>query len=192
MLSIDQQRRLLRLARVSLEAHVCQLPEPEVDSAFVVEIRAGAFVSIFRHGDLRGCLGRLTSALPLTHLIPQLSRAVVDSDPRFETVQPVELPEITMEISVLSPTRAIGSVTEIEIGRHGLIVEEGSRRGLLLPQVAGKEGWGPEAFATHTSLKAGLGSDAWRRGARMSVFEALVFGEEDDPDRLLSPVSSLR
>ena len=179
MLSIDQRNWLLEVARASFEAHVRQLPPPEIDDAFAVEVRAGAFVSIFRNGELRGCLGRLTSASSVTLLIHQLSRAVADSDPRFDTVQPGELPEITLEISVLTPRRMIASVTEIELGRHGLIVEEGSRLGLLLPQVPAQHGWDREAFATYACIKAGLAGDAWRRGARLFVFEAEVFGDPE-------------
>jgi len=178
MLTAEEQRQLLEIARTSLEAHVRRGPEPEIDAA-AVRLRAGAFVSIFRHGDLRGCLGRLTSALPLTHLVHQLARAVADSDPRFDEVTAAELTEISLEISVLTPRRAIESVTEIELGRHGLIVEDGARSGLLLPQVPAQHGWDRETFVTHTCLKAGLPADAWRRGVRLFVFEALVFGEEE-------------
>jgi len=82
-----------------------------------------------------------------------------------------------LEISVLTPEREIQSVEEIEVGTHGLIVEQGTNRGLLLPQVPGEHGWDREAFLDHACLKAGLAADAWRRGARLFVFEAQIFGE---------------
>ena len=85
--------------------------------------------------------------------------------------------EIDIEISVLTPEREVRSITEIEIGRHGLIVEQGRRRGLLLPQVATEQGWDRETFVEHTCRKATLASDAWLHGARLFVFEAQVFGE---------------
>jgi uncharacterized protein (TIGR00296 family) len=88
-----------------------------------------------------------------------------------------ELANIGFEISVLTREREIQSVEEIEIGRHGLIVEQGGSRGLLLPQVPTELGWDRDAFLDHTCLKAGLAADAWRRGARIFVFEAQVFGE---------------
>jgi AmmeMemoRadiSam system protein A len=102
---------------------------------------------------------------------------VADSDPRFEPVSPPELDEIEIEISVLTPEREVRSITEIELGRHGLIVEQGRRRGLLLPQVATEQGWDRETFVAHTCQKATLTSDAWMHGARLFVFEAQVFGE---------------
>ena len=102
---------------------------------------------------------------------------MADSDPRFEPVAAVELHEIDIEISVLTPEREVRSITEIELGRHGLIVEQGHRRGLLLPQVAAEQGWDRETFASHTCRKAALAPDAWLRGARLFVFEAQVFSE---------------
>ena len=94
-----------------------------------------------------------------------------------------EVDEVDIEISVLTPEREIASVDEIEIGRHGLIVQQGHRRGLLLPQVATEYGWDVDTFVGHTCLKAGLPTDAWRSGARLFVFEALVFGETSDFNR---------
>jgi AmmeMemoRadiSam system protein A len=115
--------------------------------------------------------------MPLSELIGHLAQEVADSDPRFDPVQPGELPDISLEVSVLTPECEIASIDEIEIGRHGLIIEQGSRRGLLLPQVPTEHGWDRETFVAQACLKAGLPPDAWRRGARMFVFEAQVFGE---------------
>jgi AmmeMemoRadiSam system protein A len=173
----EDQRRLLALARCALEARVRHAGVPEIDTTLAPEVRRGAFVSIFSGGELRGCLGRLNSQLPIARLVAQLAQAVADSDPRFERVTPQELGGIVVEISVLTTEREIESIDEIELGRHGLIVEQGASRGLLLPQVAGEHGWDRDAFLDHTCLKAGLAADAWRRGARIFVFEAQVFGE---------------
>jgi len=173
----DDQRRLLDLAHRALEARVRHASLPEIDSTLAPDVRRGAFVSIFHEGELRGCLGRLNSPLPIARLVAQLAQAVADSDPRFHRVTPQELDGIGVEISVLTREHEIQSVDEIEVGRHGLIVEEGSNRGLLLPQVSAENGWDREAFLDHTCLKAGLAADAWRRGARIFVFEAQVFGE---------------
>ena len=176
-IDIDDQRRLLRLAARAFEARVRGAADPDVETTDGLGLKRGAFVSIFRNGELRGCLGRIKSNLPLSRMVFQLAQAVADSDPRFEKVTPQELAEIGFEISVLTREREIESVTEIEVGRHGLIVEQGSIRGLLLPQVPIEHGWDREVFLDHTCLKAGLSADAWRRGARIFVFEALVFGE---------------
>src|SRR5512138_1694626 len=180
-MTADDQQHLLALARRALEARVRRHEPPE--PVLRLEIRTGAFVSIFREGELRGCLGRLGSDLPLPTLIVQLAQAVADSDPRFDRVAPHELDVIDLEISVLTREREITSVDEIELGRHGLIVEYGTSRGLLLPQVAGEHGWDRDMFLDHTCLKAGLLPGAWKRGARIFVFEADVFGERPRASR---------
>jgi len=177
VISSDDQRRLIDLAHRALEARVRHADLPEIDGALAPDVRHGAFVSIFHDGALRGCLGRLNSQLPIARLVAQLAQAVADSDPRFDRVTLQELAGISLEISVLTHEREIESVDEIEIGKHGLIVEHGTSRGLLLPQVAEEHGWDRDTFLDHTCLKAGLGADAWRRGARIFVFEAEVFGE---------------
>jgi len=178
MLTVDEEQQLIRIARASLEAYVRRLGEPGLE-AVVNTSGHGAFVTAYCHGELRGCLGRTTADIPLSRLVLELARAVADSDPRFDAIRPDELPAITLEISVLTPQREIGSVSEIEIGRHGLIVEHRARRGLLLPQVPAERGWDRATFLVHTCLKAGLPADAWQRGARLFVFEAHVFGEEN-------------
>jgi hypothetical protein len=173
----DDQQRLLRLARRAIEARVHHQPAPAPERGGALDDPHGAFVTIHCHGDLRGCLGRLDPDEPLADTVAQLAASVSDSDPRFSPVQPAELGGIEVEISVLTPERAVTSIADIEVGRHGLIVEQGGRRGLLLPQVATEYGWDAETFVSHTCLKAGLPADAWRRGARVLVFEAQVFGD---------------
>jgi AmmeMemoRadiSam system protein A len=181
MLTPEMQKQLLTIARGALEARVRRTrPASPAKRDDATQLRSGAFVTIFCNGELRGCLGRVTPNRPLPELIDHLAREVADSDPRFEPVQPGELPDISVEVSVLTPQREIASVDEIDIGRHGLIIEQGSHRGLLLPQVPTQHEWNRETFVAQTCLKAGLPADAWRRGARMFVFEAQVFGEEDE------------
>jgi AmmeMemoRadiSam system protein A len=175
MIEPDDQIRLLSLARRALEARVRRGDPPRNDEPF--EIASGAFVTILHAGELRGCLGRLNVNLPLSQLVVELAQSVADSDPRFDPVRPDELQDITFEISVLTPEREVESADAIEVGRHGLIVEQGRNRGLLLPQVATEHGWDRDTFLDHTCLKAGLRPGAWRRGARVYVFEAEVFGE---------------
>ena len=177
VISLDDQRRLIELARCALEARVRHAALPDIESTLAPDVRCGAFVSIFHDGELRGCLGRLNSPLPIARLVVDLAQAVADSDPRFDRVVPEELDGIDLEISILTHEREIQSVDEIEVGKHGLIVEQGTSRGLLLPQVPEEHGWDRDTFLNHTCLKAGLAPDAWRRGARIFVFEALVFGE---------------
>ena len=154
---------------------------PAVECTAALALYRGAFVSIHRHGHLRGCLGRLTLDTPLGQAIVHLAGIVADSDPRFAPVSPRDLPDLRIEISVLTPPCDVTSIGDIEAGRHGLIVEDGDARGLLLPQVAAEHGWTPETFLEQTCLKAGLPRDAWKKGARILVFEAQVFGEDQSP-----------
>ena len=174
--SSDQQR-LLRLARAALEARVRRQPAPSLDGGGALDWPRGAFVTLHHRGALRGCLGRIGAEAPLGSTVADLAAAVSDSDSRFEPVSSSELADIALEISVLTPGCEVQTIEEIEVGRHGLIVEDGPRRGLLLPQVATEHGWDREAFLAQTCLKAALPADAWRRGARILIFEAQVFAE---------------
>ena len=180
-ISADDRVRLLRLARRSFEARVRREATPAAERGGALDLQCGAFVTIHRAGDLRGCLGRLEPNAPLADTVAHLARAVADSDPRFQPVTIDELSSISLEISVLTPWREISDVAEIEVGRHGLILEHGYRRGLLLPQVATEHGWDRETFLDHTCIKAGLAPGAWRCGARVLAFEAVVFGEHAGP-----------
>jgi AmmeMemoRadiSam system protein A len=177
VLNSDEQWRVLRLARRALEARVMRTARPRPETGGALDGRCGAFVSIHRARDLRGCLGRLGAEWTLGRTVVHLGARVADSDPRFPPVTVDELRALDIEVSVLTPEYAVEGVSAIEIGRHGLIVEDGARRGLLLPQVATEHGWDAEEFAAYTCLKAGLPADAWQRGARLRAFEAQVFGE---------------
>ena len=177
LLSESDRRQLLDLARRALEARVRRVPPPIAECGGGLAVRHAAFVSIHCRGDLRGCLGHLALDTPLGQTIVHLAGVVADSDPRFSAVSLNELPDLQVEISVLTSPREIDAITQIEVGRHGLIVEDGRRRGLLLPQVAVEHLWTREMFLEHTCIKAGLPRNAWQHGARVLVFEAQVFGE---------------
>jgi AmmeMemoRadiSam system protein A len=135
-------------------------------------------VTIHVLGELRGCIGHLgpTRALPV--VISDCAVAACTADPRFEPIAEGELVDLSIEVSLLGPLEPIASAAEIEIGRHGLMVERNGQRGLLLPQVAREWGWDPDTFLAQTCRKAGLPLDAWRAGTRMWRFEAEVFGTE--------------
>ena len=176
----DDQQRLLRLARQVLEARVRKASPPPIEYGGALDWPCGAFVTIHHRGELRGCLGRIDVTAPLADTVAHLAGVVADSDPRFDPVSARELADISLEISVLTPEEEVRSIDRIEIGRHGLIIEQGHRRGLLLPQVATEHGWDRETFLDHTCRKASLPPDAWRRGARILIFEAQVFSESTD------------
>lgn len=173
------RRRLLHLARRTLEARVRRQSQPPLQQGGALDLPRGAFVTIFHDGDLRGCLGRIEADWALGRTVRHLAGVVSDSDPRFPPVSEPELAGLDIEISVLTPERQIQSIDDIIVGQHGLIVEQGRSRGLLLPQVATGQSWDSETFAAYTSLKAGLPKDAWKLGARLFVFEAQVFGEKN-------------
>ncbi|PYR94027.1 MAG: AMMECR1 domain-containing protein [Acidobacteria bacterium] len=140
---------------------------------------SGAFVTLKRNGELRGCLGTLECRRPLEEEVARLAASTSHQDPRFEPVRSWELADLHFEVSVLGPLEAIDprALDAFVIGRHGLVVEQGSRRGLLLPQVATEWKWNREEFLAHTCRKAGLPGDAWQRAASVYRFDAEVFGD---------------
>ena len=148
-----------------------------VPSPHLAEPR-GVFTAIYSGDKLRGCVGFPAATLSLFKAVVETARAAASEDPRFA---PVSLPEartLRISISILSPLRSIAP-PEIEIGRHGLVISLGGRRGLLLPQVPVEHGWDKNTFLDQTCLKAGLPPDAWRHGARIEAFTAEVFGDFD-------------
>jgi AmmeMemoRadiSam system protein A len=185
-LSPDDRAFLLQLARRSIEAHLRNLTSHEsVPPSAVLQEKRGAFVTIekrvqgFDQWDLRGCIGHLEADRALYEVVRRVAVEAASGDPRFPPVQLDELPLIRIEISVLSPFKKVQSPSEIEIGRHGLVVSRGGRRGLLLPQVAQREGWDVETFLRYTCLKAGLSSDDWKDSdVAIHSFSADVFHEE--------------
>ena len=141
------------------------------------DLRAGAFVTLRLKGHLRGCIGYPEPERPLLEVIERCAVSAAISDPRFPALTVAEWSEVDVELSVLGPIEPVADIAEVVIGRHGLIVEFGRRRGLLLPQVAIEWKWGCAEFASQTCIKAGLPGDAWQKGARLFKFEAEVFGE---------------
>ena len=178
MLSEDQKRRILELARNAVTAEVmgAAVAIPESDE---FPRSSGAFVTLERRGELRGCLGTLECRRGLAEEVVRCAADAASSDPRFPPVAPNELPEISLEVSVLGPLEPIDPMDPkaITIGSHGLVVEQGRRRGLLLPQVAAERAWTREEFLAQTCVKAGLPTDAWRTGAKVYRFTADVFAE---------------
>jgi AmmeMemoRadiSam system protein A len=177
----DQRQTLLSIARRSIEA-VLEGRRPELDDSKLDEdLRrpSGAFVSLHtKDGDLRGCIGSIQPVAPLCEAVRSNAIHAAFRDPRFFPVTPEELPDLHLEISVMSPVVPVGAVEEIEVGRDGLIVSRGSAAGLLLPQVATEYGWDRETFLRQTCVKAGLPPDAWcTPECRIERFSAEVFGE---------------
>ncbi|MCX8206904.1 MAG: TIGR00296 family protein [Methanothrix sp.] len=184
MLTLEEGRRAVRLAREALTAYVKkkEIINPH-DLPGVFNERRGVFVTLEKNGELRGCIGYPRAVLPL-------GRAIVDSainagtrDPRFPRVRPEELDEITIEVTVLTEPQVIDGdkrtmPERVQIGRHGLIVTKGMCSGLLLPQVATEYGFDSVDFLCQTCLKAGLPVDAWLDDDTViECFEAQIFSE---------------
>jgi AmmeMemoRadiSam system protein A len=178
MFTDAQQRALLALARAAVFRATTGRGEDAEAPADLPEA-SGAFVTLKRDGRLRGCIGTLQCRAPLAEEIRRVAVSAAREDPRFSPLQPSELDGLDFEISVLGPLEQIDprDPAAFEIGRHGLVVEQGFRRGLLLPQVATEWGWDRETFLAHTCEKAGLPADSWKRGATVYRFAAEVFGD---------------
>lgn len=180
-LPTEARNECLYLARKALHEFLRRQQEPRLYQPVHPVLREprGAFVTLKRHGELRGCIGYVEAIKPLWETIEDCAISAASRDPRFEPVAAEELADLDIEISVLSPLEDLPDPAGVEVGRHGILIEKGYHRGLLLPQVATEYGWNREQFLAHTCLKAGLPMDAWRHGAKIKVFSADVFGEEE-------------
>jgi uncharacterized protein len=177
----SDRRELLRIARATLREFLATgyMP-PGAPHRKSLLLPAGAFVSVYVDGELRGCMGRVDADTPLYLAVEQLAVAAATRDPRFEPLRMEELKQTRLEISVLSAVAATAA-DDIEIGRHGLVITRGPRRGLLLPQVAVKHGFTRAQFLDETCAKAGLASGAWQEaGTTIESFTAEVFAESQD------------
>ena len=173
---------LLEWARQSIDHFLREseesAPEPLPEQ---VMLQRGAFVSLHkRGGDLRGCIGTFESLNPLWVTIRELAISAATCDPRFRPLKADELRQCDIEISILSAKESI-SVESIEVGKHGLWVSQGHRRGVLLPQVAISRGWNSKQFLEQTCVKAGLSPNAWMaETTKIEAFRAEVFAESCD------------
>ncbi len=176
-LTAEERTSFLSLARQAILAHLTHGPRPRLEGGNA-SAHLGAFVSLHVEGELRGCIGNPYADRPLGEVIARCAVSAASEDPRFPPLTLAELGAAQIEISVLGPIEPVTDISEITIGRHGLIVSQGYCKGLLLPQVATERDWDRETFLDHTCLKAGLRPDAWRAGAQVFRFEAEVFADE--------------
>lgn len=171
-----EKEALIEIARRAVGALVAGTSDREAPRSSALARPAAAFVSVYVDGHLRGCIGHIEADMPLAEVVARCARAACADDPRFAPVTADDLPGLSLELSVLEPFERILGPDAVEIGRHGLLVEEGRRRGLLLPQVAMKYAWDAPQFIEETCRKAGLLPGAWRHGAQLWRFTAEVFG----------------
>ncbi len=178
----SDQKELLRLARSTLQSYLSTGTVPEYHTGRPeLRARAGAFVSLHIGHELRGCVGQIIPDRELFRIVQHCAVSAAAEDMRFTPVNPDELAHLTIEISVLTPLRRALDAGEVEIGKHGIYIARGAKRGLLLPQVATEYGWDRNTFLSQTCRKAGLPEDAWKDPATViSLFEAQVFSENQE------------
>jgi AmmeMemoRadiSam system protein A/AmmeMemoRadiSam system protein B len=178
-LSASDKVGLLNLARHSIARRI-RKDEPELNLEITPPMQdiMGAFVSLHKHGQLRGCIGEIFPRRELYEAVAEQAVNAAFHDPRFPRLCEEELDEIDIEISALTTPHRVNSHEDIEIGRHGVVLYKGSRSAVFLPQVAPEQGWGLEETLTHLAGKAGLGPNDWKDGCEFHVFEAIVFGEQ--------------
>jgi AmmeMemoRadiSam system protein A len=179
-LSNDEKKLLLKVARESIRKEFEDVKIPDVNFAKhpKLKMELGAFVTLKTNNDLRGCIGYIVGQKPLYETIIEAAKQAAFGDPRFIPLNKEEFEKIDIEISVLSPFEPIQSYDEIEVGKHGLLLDEGGRA-VLLPQVATEQNYNRAEFLTALCHKAGLYGDYWKeRMLKIKVFTAFVFGED--------------
>ena len=180
-LSTDDRKELLLIARDSIAAAVKSKPTPPLrPSSETLNQLCGAFVTLHLQGELRGCIGYIEPRFPLRETVEEVAQKAALEDPRFPPLTSKEFEKVEIEISVLSPLKKVSDVNEIVVGTHGLVIDAGYTRGLLLPQVATEWGWGREQFLSQTCRKAGLQADAWKqKKVTIYSFTSAVFSEAE-------------
>ncbi len=177
-LNESESRALLAVARDGLEAAVIGRPKTPIagEDAGALAREGACFVTLYEHGQLRGCIGTLEPIASLAESTREMAKGAALRDPRFRPVTPDELPEIALSVSVLSAPRPLRSPDQFVLGRDGLIISRGMRRGVLLPQVAAERGWDLPTFLAQTCVKAGLPPHAWKDpDTQVEIFSGVVY-----------------
>lgn len=204
--TLEQRQFLLSLARAAIASGLAGEPLPDPPAASLLSTSSsllssaatapstsifsswpglmeprGVFTTLYIGDQLRGCVGYALPIRPLYRAVGETARAAAFEDSRFWPVAPEEARELKISLSVLSPLFPI-TAEQVEVGRHGLVISDGARRGLLLPQVPVEHGWDRATFLGQTCRKAGLPEDRWRKSAIIEAFTAEVFEDEDVPE----------
>jgi AmmeMemoRadiSam system protein A len=181
-LSGDEKKVLLDAAKKVIQASLDQKDTPDFHiTSDLLREKRGAFVTLKKRGQLRGCIGYIEGIKPLYQAVTEMAVAAAFRDPRFPPLKANELDQLEFEISVLSPLEEVKAIADIEVGRHGLYIVKGFRSGLLLPQVAVEHQWDRETFLTETCYKADLSPQAWKdKDTRIYIFSADIFGSHEN------------
>jgi AmmeMemoRadiSam system protein A len=179
VLTETEKKTLIDIVKKTIECKLTgkKTPEFNIDSEVLKE-KKGAFVTLKKNENLRGCIGYIEAIKPLYKTVAEMAIAAAFNDPRFPPLNPNELKDVNLEISVLSPLKKIDDINEIEVGVHGLYITKGFHSGLLLPQVATEYKWDRLTFLEETCYKAGLHPNAWRdKDTKIYIFSADVLKE---------------
>lgn len=179
LLNQDERSFLLKLAHdvISITANG-ETPEKSEYFSSTLKKKLGVFVTLHKFSELRGCIGFVEGIKPLQDAVIEMAQSAAFNDPRFAPVSSEEVDDLDLEISVLSPIEEVHDIEEIEVGKHGLIVEQGFYKGLLLPQVATENNWDRTEFLQHTCRKSGLPINAWKeKNTKIYYFSAEIFTE---------------
>lgn len=179
-LTEEEKKLLLQMARKTLTEFIKKGKTPSFEiKSDTLKKNAGAFVTLNKDHQLRGCIGYILPVKSLSQTVIENTVNACSHDFRFPTVTASELDKIEIEISVLSPPEPVSSYKDIVLGKHGIILKKGMNQSVFLPQVAPEQGWDLSTTLTHLSMKAGLGPQDWKSGCEFQVFTAIVFKESD-------------
>jgi AmmeMemoRadiSam system protein A len=173
-----QKQVLLAFARNTIRQYLETETTPlfrQDDPAF--QQKQGAFVTLKKHGELRGCIGQMTEDLPLYQTVGRMALSAALHDSRFSRLSLLELKDVRIEISVLTPYQRVDSVENIRVGEDGVLLKRSGRSAVFLPQVAPEQGWTRNDMLDNLCRKAGLSSDCWHQGAEFHTFQAIIFSE---------------
>ncbi len=184
ILTDPDKKELLHIARSSIQTYLQENLVPQTDIESIptqLREKAGAFVTLKKHSELRGCIGHFEADYPLYRIVQKMAIASATQDYRFDAVSLPELRLLDIEISVLTPLQKIENANSITLGTDGIYIKKGGHSGTFLPQVATETGWNLEEFLGHCARdKAGIGWDGWKdKDAEIFIYQAIVFGENE-------------
>ena len=180
-LDLNEKEELLHIAKSSLHEAIKNNKKLQIDEAKVsqkLKLPLGAFVTLYKNGALRGCIGRFEPNQPLYSVVVDMAIASALQDTRVNRVSVDDLKEIKIAVSILTPRKKINSIDEIVIGKHGIYVKKGSKNGTYLQHVAIQMNWSVEEFVKSCAIeKAAINPDEIN-DMEIFTYEAIVFGEE--------------
>lgn len=181
--SFEEKRLLFQLVRESIESKLYEnrvTTQISIEEYPILATKCGVFVTLTIADQLRGCIGYITSEEPLYQTIKDAAIGAAFDDPRFHPLTPTEYEQVEIEISVLSEPFPMKDYNDIVLGKHGLILQEGNKRGLLLPQVPVEHGMTKEQYLDAICKKTGLRQSLWHEKLlTISLFTATVFSEKN-------------